>query len=59
MMETIKSAGAENGFFERWAGFQAAVNESDVQTARLDTYLGMVPGLPTAISCTARWIWRA
>ena len=50
MMETIKSAGAENGFFKRWAGLQAAVNESDVQTARLDTYLGMVPGLVTQVA---------
>ena len=50
MIETIKSAGAENGFFKRWAGFQAAVNESDVQTARLDTYLGMVPGLVTQVA---------
>jgi ABC-type bacteriocin/lantibiotic exporter with double-glycine peptidase domain len=50
MMATIKSAGAENGFFKRWAGLQAAVNESDIQTARLDTYLGMVPGLVTQVA---------
>ena len=50
MMATIKSAGAENSFFKRWAGLQATVNESDIQTARLDTYLGMVPGLVTQVA---------
>ena len=50
MVETIKSAGAENGFFKRWAGYQAAVNESDVETTRINTYLGMVPDLVAQIA---------
>ena len=45
MIETIKAAGAENGYFARWAGYQAAVNESSARTTRLNTYLGMVPQL--------------
>ena len=45
MIETIKAAGAENGYFARWAGYQAAVNESSTRTTRLNTYLGMVPQL--------------
>ena len=43
MIETIKAAGAENGYFCRWAGYQADVNESDVRTMRLNEYLGAVP----------------
>ncbi len=43
MIETIKASGAENGYFERWAGFQASVNSSSVKFALLNQYLGMVP----------------
>ncbi len=44
MIETIKASGAENGYFERWAGFQASVNSSSVRFALLNQYLGAVPG---------------
>lgn len=44
MIETIKASGAENGFFERWAGFQASVNSLSVRSAMLNQYLGAVPG---------------
>ena len=50
MMETIKSAGAENGYFSRWAGFQAKVNEGQVRTTRLDTYLGSIPTALTSLA---------
>ena len=39
MIETIKASGAENGYFERWAGFQASVNSSSVKFALLNQYL--------------------
>ena len=45
MIETIKAAGAEDGYFSRWAGYQAAVNEDTVRTTRLNEYLGMIPQL--------------
>ncbi|MEN6350434.1 MAG: NHLP family bacteriocin export ABC transporter peptidase/permease/ATPase subunit [Syntrophomonas sp.] len=45
MIETIKASGAENGYFERWAGFQAAVNSQTVKFALLNQYLGAVPGI--------------
>ena len=50
MIETIKAAGAETGYFGRWAGYQASVNEASVRTTRLNSYLGMVPQLVAQIA---------
>ena len=50
MIETIKSSGAENGFFGRWAGYQASVNTQSVSYTRLNLFLGT---LPAAITATA------
>ncbi len=50
MIETIKSSGAENGFFGRWAGYQASVNTQDVRYTKLNLFLG---SLPSAISAAA------
>ena len=43
MIETIKASGAEDGFFEKWAGYQAEVNTQKVQYLKLNSYLGMIP----------------
>ena len=43
MIETIKSAGAEQGFFMRWAGFQANANMQTVKFAKLNSFLGHIP----------------
>jgi len=50
MVETIKASGAENGFFQKWAGYQASVNAAEVRFARLDHYLGMIPALLSAFA---------
>lgn len=50
MIETIKSAGAENGFFQKWAGYQASVNTQNVKLDRTNTYLGMIPTLLATIA---------
>ena len=50
MIETIKSSGAENGFFGRWAGFQASVNNQEVRYSRLNAFLGSVPTLISQIA---------
>lgn len=50
MIETIKASGAENGYFERWAGYQASVNTQSVKFARLNQYLGSVPGLVSQLT---------
>ncbi len=50
MIETIKAAGAEQGYFGRWSGYQAAVNEAAARTSRLNEYLGAVPQIMTQIA---------
>ena len=50
MIETIKAAGAEAGYFARWAGYQASVNEGAARTARINEYLGMIPQLLTQVA---------
>ena len=43
MIETIKASGAENGYFEKWAGYQASVNTQNQRIVKLDQYLGSIP----------------
>ncbi len=53
MIETIKASGAENGFFEKWSGYQASVNTQNVRYEKLNNYLGLVPALLTELANTA------
>ena len=53
MIETIKASGAENGFFEKWAGYQASVNTQQVRFERLNQYLGMIPTFVSSLANTA------
>ncbi len=50
MIETIKAAGAENGYFERWAGYQASVNTQQMRFTKTDAYLGLIPSIVSVIS---------
>ena len=50
MIETIKASGAENGFFRKWAGYQASVNSQTVKFEKLNQYLGMVPAVMTVVA---------
>ena len=50
MVETIKASGAENGYFQKWAGYQASVNAQNVRYIRLNQYLGTIPALLTTIA---------
>jgi NHLM bacteriocin system ABC transporter peptidase/ATP-binding protein len=43
MIETIKAAGAENGYFQRWAGYQANVTDGRARMTAINEYLGAVP----------------
>ena len=61
MIETIKSAGAENGFFNKWAGYQALVNNCNTQRTVINEYLGMIPLALTeladiAVLCLGIWL---
>jgi NHLM bacteriocin system ABC transporter peptidase/ATP-binding protein len=49
MIETIKASGAENGYFERWAGYQASVNTQTVRYEKLNQYLGVIPQAVTGL----------
>ena len=49
-IETIKSAGAENGFFQKWAGYQAAVNYQNVKYAKTNRYLSMIPAFFSTVA---------
>ena len=43
MTETIKASGAENGFFQKWAGYQASVNAQEVRFEKLNARFGLIP----------------
>ncbi|MBQ6318085.1 MAG: NHLP family bacteriocin export ABC transporter peptidase/permease/ATPase subunit [Oscillospiraceae bacterium] len=53
MIETIKSSGAENGYFQKWAGYQASVNTQGVRYARVNQYLGAIPATLSLIANSA------
>ena len=52
MIETIKASGAENGFFEKWSGYQASVCMQETKFARLNQYLGRMPQLVSILTNT-------
>ncbi len=42
-IETIKASGAEEGYFERWSGYQALVNDVGTRFNKVDLYFAAVP----------------
>jgi NHLM bacteriocin system ABC transporter peptidase/ATP-binding protein len=50
MIETIKASGAENGFFQKWAGYQASVNSQEVKNVKINSYLGMIPTFLSSVA---------
>ncbi len=50
MIETIKANGAENGFFEKWAGYSANVNNAQTEYLKEDSKIGVLPGLVSSIA---------
>ena len=50
MTETIKSSGAEAGFFRKWSGYQASVNAQQVRFTTLSARVGLIPALISKVS---------
>ncbi len=50
MIENIKASGAENGFFQRWAGYYARQNNAMTQILRFQYYVGSLPGAVQQLS---------
>ncbi len=50
MIETIKSSGAENGFFKKWSGYQASVNTQQIKYLKINQYLGMIPQFVSSLA---------
>ena len=53
MIESIKASGAENGFFEKWSGYQASVNAQKVEFSRLNRRIGLIPQVVSTLTDTA------
>lgn len=53
MIETIKSSGAENGFFEKWSGYQASVNTQTARFAKSNQWLITLPCLINTLTNTS------
>ncbi len=49
MAETIKASGAEEGFFAKWSGYQASVNEHNIRLSDLNIRYGIIPQLLSQI----------
>ncbi len=52
MIESIKSSGAENGFFEKWSGYQAGVNSGQVKFTKLNAKVGIIPSVISMLTNT-------
>lgn len=53
MIESIKAAGAEAGFFQRWSGTYARVHNGAVALAKANQYYNMIPQLLQQLANTA------
>jgi len=50
MIETIKASGAENGYFQKWSGYQASVNTGLVKFIKINQLLGIIPTIVTSVT---------
>lgn len=52
MIESIKSSGAENGYFEKWSGYQASVNAGNVKFIKFNSYISIIPSVVSMLTNT-------
>lgn len=52
MIESIKASGAENGFFEKWAGYQSSVNNASMKFTKINSYYGLIPTIVSTLTNT-------
>lgn len=50
MIETIKSSGADNDYFEKWSGIRAAVNTQQTEYTKVNQYMWTIPVIVSSIS---------
>lgn len=50
IIETLKASGAENGFFKRWAGYQAGVTAQKTGYHNIDIYLQKMPEFISSVA---------
>ena len=50
LVESIKASGAENGFFAKWAGYQANDNANSIAFLKLNQYLGILPQVVSSLA---------
>ena len=50
MIETIKASGAENGFFDRWAGYQASVVSAESEFLKSNYYINLIPSFVSSLT---------
>ena len=53
LVEPIKASGAENGFFAKWAGYQANDNANSIAYLKLNLYLGILPQIVSSLADNA------
>ena len=53
MIETIKVSGAENGYFEQWAGYQASAQRAQTEQEQRTRFISGVPELIQSLSNAA------
>lgn len=50
LIETIKSNGAENAFFEKWSGYQASVYDQDYKYEKSNFVIELIPGFVATLT---------
>jgi len=50
MIETLKATGGTGGFFQRWSGYQASLNDQQVNMSKLSVTWGLLPNILTSLA---------